>query len=117
MLCSSDLLLVFLDRLGEIKPDLLYLLSDLSLSLFAYVLLTAQLRDLSLCISASVLDRVLIGTRTRTYSLTLEVYASGGDVIQLDDGTTGRGLTTSGLTNKAEYFTLLNIKGNIIYCL
>ena len=63
---------------------------------------------------ALLFDLLAVGTGTGADTLVLEVNAAGGDVINLDDRTTGSSLTAAGLADQAEDFALLDLKADII---
>ena len=109
--------LILSDNDSKLFLDLLDLGFDLYLSRCIGIGLGLESLDLFICLSASFGDSVLVGTCACSDSLTLKVYVTGGNVIQFNYGTTGRGLSASGLTNESERFTLSDLKANVINCL
>ena len=65
-------------------------------------------------IGLCTLDGILVGTGACADSVPFEVDITGGNVIQLDDGTTGGGFSASGLTNQAEGLAFFDLEANVI---
>ena len=106
---------VFCHDLGSFSLELLQFSLDLRLLfLVSADLLGSQPLDLRLLVCPCSSNGILVGASTGANSLALEVYVTGGNVIQLDDGTAGGSLTTAGLTYEAEGFTLMNLKAYVI---
>ena len=61
-----------------------------------------------------LLDLISVALGSCGDTLTLEIDAAGGNVIDLNDGTAGGRLATAGFANQAEHFALLDLKADIV---
>ncbi len=48
-------------------------------------------------------------------SVTFEVDGSGSDLVKTDDASSGRGLSASGFSDETEAFSLVDVKGDVMY--
>jgi hypothetical protein len=70
--------------------------------------------DSLLSILSCSLNRIRVRADTRAYTLTLKVDISAGYIVNLDYGTSGGGLSASGLTDKTENLSFFYIEGDVI---
>ena len=64
---------------------------------------------------AGRLDRVLVGLDAGADALSPEIDVARGNVVQLDDGTSGRRFAAAGLADEAEDLAGIDIEADVVH--